>query len=168
MYRNSLSFAEIISSLTLGAGCDVVCRVPQFSYSCCDDASSWVAPQKIPVEVVMIGGRRSPDAPARKASPWARGVTVVTRSPFQQPIFIILLCQPNWPGGKAEAAGMGSTEKIPKRSTRYMPHGHPCRAHAFTFVMVARSRLTDSAAFGLAKNHRPALGGHSCGSALLV
>jgi hypothetical protein len=37
----------MIPSLTLGAGCDKVRRVPQFSSSCCDDESSWVAPQKI-------------------------------------------------------------------------------------------------------------------------
>jgi len=46
MVRKNLSFAESIPSLTLGAGSNRVSRVRQFSWSCWDDTSWWVAPQQ--------------------------------------------------------------------------------------------------------------------------
>jgi len=49
MDRKNLAFAERIPSLTLGAGGDMVSRVPQFSCSCWDDALSWVTPKKIDI-----------------------------------------------------------------------------------------------------------------------
>jgi hypothetical protein len=39
----------------------------------------------------MMGGRRSPDALAWQAWPWALGVTVVTHSPLNHFIFILFV-----------------------------------------------------------------------------
>jgi hypothetical protein len=55
----------------------------------------------------MIGGQRSPDAPVRKASPWARRVTAVTRSPLHHPIFTILLSRRVVMGGSSDVLLQG-------------------------------------------------------------